>query len=65
MSELNSEQRATGLVGGVTLAGWIVGTASIVGSAWCFLAQQLVASGVFMLAAGLTFGLLANALMRH
>ncbi len=65
MAKWNPEERATGMAGAVTIGGWIVGLASFVGSIACLLAQRPDAAGVFMLAAGVTFGLLANALLRH
>lgn len=65
MSDSSPEQRVSSIAGGVVIARWIVGVAGFLGSVFCFLAQHLDAAGVCLLAAGLTFGQLANALLRH
>jgi hypothetical protein len=53
------------IIGLVTLGGAITGVAGFVAALVAFFNGDFVATGVCLIAAGLSFGLLANALIRE
>jgi hypothetical protein len=53
------------IIGLVTLGGAITGVAGLVAALVAFFSGEFVATGVCLIAAALSFGLLANALIRE
>ena len=53
------------IIGLVTLGGAITGVAGLVAALFAFFSGEFVATGVCLIAAALSFGLLANALIRE
>ena len=53
------------IIGLVTLGGAIIGVAGLVAAVFAFFNGEFVATGVCLIAAALSFGLLANALIRE
>ena len=57
-------QKLYALIGLATVGGGITGVAGLVAALFALLSGDLVATGVCLVAAAVSFGLLANALLR-
>ena len=59
-----NDQKLDAMIGLATVGGGITGVASLVAALFALLSGDLVATGVCLVAAAVSFGLLANALLR-